>query len=350
MGHELPVPPVKACLGPASCGPAPAEEALPSLKDCGKQRGRHLLWRARPDPDTGARGPRASPWDLSSLVCSSLSFCGIMSFLNSGKFAALTFPILPLWLCPHLVSAPGGLLLQTPVPAAPSPPHRARLLPASVRLLSPFQPIPGHFWCCILALPHSALLPTWCLQGPNLPVSLGLQVERSWCGGSVPGPPADGSACTTGLRLPLGGACAPDAPAWVCPAKHGMVSPLLTLSRGLSRRGLGHSPSPHTQRGTQFVPLSHLEAGVSALQGAGPQHGQSPCRSMGRSAGLYSAPAVFSALSWALVSQKELPPFLWDAARRVQSLRLWRGQGAAPWRTEAVSVFFTFRLEGITWK
>lgn len=291
------MPPVKACLGSASCGPAQRQRRpLPSLKDCEEQHGRDLLWRARPDPDTGTRGPRASPCDLSSLVCSLLSFCGIMSFLNSGKFPALTFPILPLWLCPHLVSAPGDLLLQTPVPAAPSPPHRARLLPASVRLLC--LTLPARPWPFLVLYSRSA--------SQHFVSHLVASGSKSACSPWAPGGvflarwvlcqahPLTALRAPRGLRLPLGGACAPDAaplpqttPAWVCPAKHGMVSPLLTLSQGLSRRGLGHSPSPHAQRGTQFVPLSHLEAGVSALQGAGPQHGQSPCRSVGRSAGLY---------------------------------------------------------------
>lgn len=175
------MPPVKACLGSASCGPAQRQRRpLPSLKDCEEQHGRDLLWRARPDPDTGTRGPRASPWDLSSLVCSLLSFCGIMSFLNSGKFPALTFPILPLWLCPHLVTCSfRPRYLQRPLRRTAHA-FSPRLSGCSV---SPFQPVPGHFWCCILALPHSTLFPTWWLQGPNLPVPLGLQVECSWRGG-----------------------------------------------------------------------------------------------------------------------------------------------------------------------
>lgn len=269
---------------------------------------------------------------------------------NSGKFPDLTFPILPVWLCPtwclHLVACSfRPRYLRRPL--RPTAHAFSPRLSGCSHPSSPSLAIFGAvFSLCLTAL----CFPPGVFRVPICP----FPSASRW---SVPGAVVLCQAHPlTALHAPLacvslwGGACAPDAPAWVCPAKHGMVSPLLTLSQGLSRRGLGHSPSPHTQRGTQFVPLSHLEAGVSALQGAGPQHGQSPCRSMGRSAGLYSAPAVFSALSWVLVSQKELPPFLWDAARRVQSLRLWRDQGAAPWRTEAVSVFFTFRLEGITWK
>lgn len=162
-------------------------------------------------------------------------FLSVESCLNSGKFPALTFPILPLWLCPHLVSAPGDLLLQTAVPAAPSPPHRARLLPASVRLLC--LTLPARPWPFLVLYSRSA--------SQHFVSHLVASGSKSACSPWAPGGvflarwvlcqahPLTALRAPRGLRLPLGGACAPRrstlAPDHAClglprQARHGVAT------------------------------------------------------------------------------------------------------------------------------
>lgn len=120
-GLRPPGPPLTLCSQSASEG---------AVGHCGAvsptEEGKRLCMRGQLLTGTGHNTPRRR-WGLSSLACSSLPLCSHI-FPNSGRFPAVTFSSLPLWLCVHPVtSAPRGTStalqpLGCPVPVPSSAP------------------------------------------------------------------------------------------------------------------------------------------------------------------------------------------------------------------------------------